>query len=590
MTLNLLLFTRLRVVESWMATSFISKYLLDCSNIIDANLRLHTWNGIAMVIMMLMHVWSICLPCVIHGFSAQVIPGSFEWPLSERKPFGFKDANSTAQIMSFQIDDAFRIVEMTIFLGILAPLSYFWFWRKWHIAIHIHRLMALVFCIDIVRRHTHPHSIILNTPLFILWIIDRITFHFLGHFSLEKFHRIKLDEDYMILFWKDDGSLTKTLGPNYYLKLRDSSITENPHAFTTFINRRQSYLGTVGGDWTVGCVVRVLRNKRSMPLSRKDSTSHTGRMADAPDDESNILEAYGPYAGEMSDLIIHSVNGTQPKCCCSCFGSHNGFCKKCMRTISRAFHSDGPVVLIGTGSGINFLLDAMQYKFTGGKQLIILWSTRNTALFDWARKTVNRLVQTTDTHLRIILGNTDKESMIKEAWFSNMLASDRVKTSGGFSPIECYSSENKHPRIISNIIGRINFIREIPMRSQVFFQGSRQVRVAVDAACKTNECDVYFGRGSNYIRKIFLQELVRKTFVAVNRRVSLISEQLTRRPSNASQTSYNPDMHQLRRTTRAGSMSQNRTGIELGQCILQKDPLGSLSSICSDSESLADYE
>ena len=245
--LNLMLFARLRTVENWLGNSWINKYVADCSNIVNANLRLHIWNGIAMSVLMLVHVWSILLPCVVHGFEAQVLAGAFEWPLSERKPAGFKDADAAKKMMSLQTDDVFRICEMTILFGILAPLSYYWFWRKWHLAIHIHRIMAVVFCIDIVRRHTHPHSMILNTPFYFAWMLDKVVFAVWNHYNLTQFHRIMLGDDYMVLLWKSESKLSKTIGPNFYLKLQDSSLSENPHAFTAFQNRRDTRLSSVPG-------------------------------------------------------------------------------------------------------------------------------------------------------------------------------------------------------------------------------------------------------------------------------------------------------------------------------------------------------
>ena len=101
--------------------------------------------------------------------------------------------------------------------------------------------------------------------------------------------------------WKSDSPLSKTLGPNFYLKLKDSSISENAHAFTAFQNRRLVQVKDAPGGWDTGIVIRVYRNKRKYPLSKKDGSSHTGRMATA--DKTAVLEAYGPYTGEMSELI-----------------------------------------------------------------------------------------------------------------------------------------------------------------------------------------------------------------------------------------------------------------------------------------------
>lgn len=83
---NFLLLTRMESVEWLFTDSFVSKYFLDCTNIVNANIHMHRWNGIALCILTLLHVWSILFPCVFHGYEAKLVLGQFEWPLSERTP------------------------------------------------------------------------------------------------------------------------------------------------------------------------------------------------------------------------------------------------------------------------------------------------------------------------------------------------------------------------------------------------------------------------------------------------------------------------------------------------------------------------
>ena len=102
----------------------------------------------------------------------------WEWPASERTPTKCKfdgsdeagcwpgDANVELKQMGLQADDVFRLVEMTIFLVILMPISVRWFASRWHAATKLHRLINLIYFVDIVRRHSHPHSWVLNTPVF----------------------------------------------------------------------------------------------------------------------------------------------------------------------------------------------------------------------------------------------------------------------------------------------------------------------------------------------------------------------------------------------------------------------------------------
>lgn len=78
--------------------------------------------------------------------------------------------------MGLQADDVFRLVEMTLFLAILMPISVRLFASRWHAATKLHRLINLVYFVDIVRRHSHPHSWILNTPVFVIYLLDAYVF------------------------------------------------------------------------------------------------------------------------------------------------------------------------------------------------------------------------------------------------------------------------------------------------------------------------------------------------------------------------------------------------------------------------------
>jgi hypothetical protein len=48
-----------RIIVAW-------KNCVDCSNIVWTNLRAHKWNGIALCILTMIHLWSILLPSLTH--------------------------------------------------------------------------------------------------------------------------------------------------------------------------------------------------------------------------------------------------------------------------------------------------------------------------------------------------------------------------------------------------------------------------------------------------------------------------------------------------------------------------------------------
>ena len=61
------------------------------------------------------------MPPVFNDFSVVVKAGTFEWPASERKPSGFSDIKTAEKLVMLQVDDVWRLAEMTILLGIGLP-------------------------------------------------------------------------------------------------------------------------------------------------------------------------------------------------------------------------------------------------------------------------------------------------------------------------------------------------------------------------------------------------------------------------------------------------------------------------------------
>jgi hypothetical protein len=257
--------------------------MVDCSDLSNANLRLHRWNGIALVVTTLIHVWSILLPCVVHGWGWQIVAGTFDWPLSERKPDGFKDADAAKEMMSLQIDDAFRIAEMTLFLGILMPLSVRWLATNRHVGIHLHRLIATVYFIDIVRRHTHPHSWFVNTPFFLLYIVDRCVWSWGWRENANSCRRFRLGRNYMVVYFTHPHRIERMVGADFHMLLQDASIMEDAHVFTTFERQGKLSFERDNFEWSVGAVIRVFCNKRRPKMSSKEPTSHTLRMYEEPE-------------------------------------------------------------------------------------------------------------------------------------------------------------------------------------------------------------------------------------------------------------------------------------------------------------------
>mmetsp|Transcript_23315 Transcript_23315/g.36072 ORF Transcript_23315/g.36072 Transcript_23315/m.36072 type:complete len:425 (+) Transcript_23315:884-2158(+) len=341
--------------------------------------------------MTLLHVWSILFPCITHGYTAVVVPGVWEWPASERTPVKCSvsdepgcwpgDANPELKQMGLQVDDVFRMVEMTIFLCILLPISVRWFASKWHAGIHLHRLVNLVYFVDIVRRHSHPHSWILNTPVFALYLFDKHVFtYFYKRNKSPAMKRIRLGQDFMVLYWDSPYGFTDTVGPDYSMLMNNSSLLEQKHVFTCFENRSgreledtneeedgtDTYENESSGDghkWTVGVVIRVFRRPRSPVLGARDRVSHTQRMYD----EEPLMLVTGPRQGDMSEMV----------------------------RLELLRDRDAKLVLLGAGSAINFILDGLQWctvNKPARKKISLVYTTRDFDLFQWAMSAISNIV------------------------------------------------------------------------------------------------------------------------------------------------------------------------------------------------------
>ncbi|KAL7530803.1 hypothetical protein ACHAWF_003518 [Thalassiosira exigua] len=419
--------------------------------------------------MTLLHVWSILFPCVTHGYTAVAVPGVFEWPLSERTPVKCSvsndqdcwpgDANPELKQMGLQADDVFRMVEMTLFLAVLMPISVKWFASRWHAGIQLHRVINLVYFVDIVRRHSHPHSWILNTPVFVIYIIDKYIFsYFFRRNKIPEIKRVKLGNDFMVLYWKSPFGFTDTIGPDYSMLMKNSSLLEEKHIFTCFENRSERHLDD-GFEWTVGVVIRVFRRPRVPRLGVRDPTSHTQRMYD----EEPKMIITGPRQGEMSEKVRIEL--------LSC--------------------NEAPLILIGAGSAVNFIIDTLQWcsKNTPIRsQMSLVYTTRDYDLFQWAMDAISNLIPLCED--RGIFFD------VKMA-FTGTLDDD---TSHGCNEAELGCTTRSTQSIAStksirSIRERIDLYDEISAKCVVFCQGSAGLKDAVHSACKKVGAGFHGGRG-----------------------------------------------------------------------------------------------
>lgn len=155
---DVLYVTMMRSLMHFLAESRAVNAVVDMSGAFGANARMHNVWGVATGVFTLVHIYSVFLPTLLDGWTLEVNPGTVEWPLSERAPPGFKDVDAARRHIMLQVDDVYRIVWMSVLFAVALPLTNRWLYTKRHIGIHLHNLAALLYFIDIVRRHSHPHN------------------------------------------------------------------------------------------------------------------------------------------------------------------------------------------------------------------------------------------------------------------------------------------------------------------------------------------------------------------------------------------------------------------------------------------------
>lgn len=488
LALNLVLFTMMHSFQAYLSESWLARRgVIDFTNAKAANRRLHIWNGVGIVVLTLAHVWTILLPCLTDGWSAQVVLGNFEWPLSERAPKGFKDADTGTRTMSLQGDDVYRIVEMTVLLAILLPLSYRWFKTRYHVAIHLHNTIQVLYFIDIVRRHTHPHSWILNTPFFVAWIVDSVVGFYWRRRKSPPVTRKLLSDDYILLCWKQDKQLD-TVGPKYYLRLRSSSILERAHVFTAFENRNVGVNVTddEGKPWSICLLIRVYNKARRIRTPKQDKVSHTNGLmhlnsyeSDQPHDID--LCTWGPFIGDMCEAVMHNIR------------------------------TGASSTVIASGSAAGYMIDALQqhvaHSCTG--RLTLLYTTADMGVYEWVLSVIEQVLNSRKENQKQIDVGINPSPITAVLALTNGGAKDGEAKAMDFvmrmkkkSQVHCPSnSARKNTNTMDNHLepfktvdhtislqfGRLQFAKLIDNYSTAFFQGSGALQHVVKRACKQCE-------------------------------------------------------------------------------------------------------
>ncbi|CAM9533486.1 unnamed protein product [Ectocarpus sp. 6 AP-2014] len=235
-TTNLIFITMCHGTWNWLSEINMLRSLLYSWR--ADNAWLHAIGGWTLGVVTLLHVWSLFLPSMFHGYQNKVVGGPFDIPLQ----VGLMASNVDVQnkLANWGYDDVWRLIWMTLIFCVLTPLSRsVWALKKnFSLAMWLHIGVGMGYFFDNWRRRTHPHVWILNTPVVLWYIADKIWCCTEGRVNHRaETTRIKLDEDYMLLLWNEDQP--KSICDIFWLKHsdRDSKGSrrtgEVAHPFTT---------------------------------------------------------------------------------------------------------------------------------------------------------------------------------------------------------------------------------------------------------------------------------------------------------------------------------------------------------------------
>ena len=462
--LNLLYFTTMHTFIQYLSESWIGRNLINMDDAIEANHRIHKIIGVFLCILIIAHVWSILTPVIFSAYTVKVWLGTFAFPLSERTPPGFKDYDNIKKEMTLQGDDIWRIIQMSLILGPIMYLSVRMLSKARHIGIWIHNLIQVLFFIDIVRRHSHPHSWVLNTPFFLAFLFDKIVGIYWKKNIPDPVIRIQLSNNYYLFFWKQTQTCN-TAGPKYYMRLKTAKCLESCHVFTGFENRCNIKVDTAGLKWTSALIVRIYHQQRSNTLGGLvDSRSHTEALS-LQTLKLNV-ETWGPFFGGMSEEVRKSLVDTNEKIC-----------------------------LIAGGSAIGYIIDALQLRcnlYEKKKKkvtpLIVCYSTNDIGLYKWVVKWISMLALKQNCfELSIYLSLTT--SIASKDVCENVVLKEKSLLQ---------ATNNSNATRICLQVGRLDFDVCLVKRCRVYFQGSGGLQKQVGQSAYKNECSFVAGQSYDF--------------------------------------------------------------------------------------------
>lgn len=357
---------------------------------------------------------------------------------------------------------------MTLFFVILFPWSLRLLRRDYRVGIHLHRWVFILYFIDIARRHSHPHNWVLNVPAFFLWAADVV---FGSWWRVHEYaaRRQRVSSEHVICMWSSDMSLD-TSGPLFLLRSKSHKCCEPRHPMRCFQNRG---LATIPPDsicdptwdgqvyffrdrlfvknrdrvkaashrdeleWTACAVVRVYARR----------LSHTRQMMSTDE----VLSIAGPFAdSESVDMY-------------------------------RQLQEVDQVVVVGGGSGLAFLVDALQNHVAHGAcSALFVFVSHDVGLIQWFT-----WVAVTLCDAAVLRGGVHAENAKRQ----------EVRV---FFTCDCSLVSDEDAQFDCNgriSIGRPDFVKLFASfrqaRCHVFAEGPPSLHQALSKACAVNGCRLY---------------------------------------------------------------------------------------------------
>lgn len=351
-TTNVMFLTQCRVIANIIA-EYAPRWLI-IDDIQETHKKIHSQVGKYWVaIPILLHVWSILLPWVF-GVNLKVFS-------TRPKGTPFYDNNE----VNLAHNDIYRLILMTLLFAVIIPLSLSRLrHQRYNLCRILHVFGGLMFTIDLLRMPSHPHSHVFNTPIVVIWVMDRIISHyFYKVHTVDIVKKINLDEKYAIVLLKYPKKMDIGVGDKFLYSFEKAR--EYAHCFTTF---QQFDIPELSYN-RPSCSRHVIQMNNNHLVNVSLGDNALDSIAEKWDTGIIVHK----YSQEWTETLMHKDTLVS-------YGAY----KSIYSTIPDNF--DKPLVLIGTGAGGGYLLDCLRYIFDNGnipKSVKIIYSTRSLPLFQF---------------------------------------------------------------------------------------------------------------------------------------------------------------------------------------------------------------